>query len=160
LIGGLISYLRERIEEKKDLEADIRGDIRVALDAFDYFTETIGLDIADIFQKWRNVPITFMPAHVSNRHGWTERGSLYDLMDDAVMRATASLPTRMAATTNGKSAARCETSLRYGTRGSYHTLRASPKIRGLRPAYERFAPGETSAGLHAIIVRESKRRDP
>jgi hypothetical protein len=25
-----------------------------------------------------------MPAHVSNKHGQTEKGSLYDLMDDAV----------------------------------------------------------------------------
>ena len=59
-------------------------DIRASLGAYDYLTETIGLDIADIFRRWESVPITFMPAHISNKYGQTEKGSLYDLINDAV----------------------------------------------------------------------------
>jgi len=47
-------------------------------------TETIGIDLSNIFRRWRSVPITFMPAHVSNRHSPAEKGSIYDLIDDAV----------------------------------------------------------------------------
>lgn len=56
----------------------------IGLQAYDYLTDTIGLDIDGVFRRWRNVPPIFMPAHVSNAHGLTERGSLYDLIDDAV----------------------------------------------------------------------------
>ena len=87
LIQGLISYLRELVEENSEPAADIenfKDDIRVALGAYDYLTETIGLNVADIFWKWQSVPIIFTPSHVSNRYGQTEKGSLNDLMNDAV----------------------------------------------------------------------------
>jgi hypothetical protein len=56
---------------------------RIALGALDYLTETIGLDIGGVFRRWRRTPVIFMPSHVSNRHG-DEKGSLYDLLNDAV----------------------------------------------------------------------------
>ena len=56
---------------------------RLALDAFDYLTRVIGVDIDDIFRRWREVPIIFMPSPVSNRHG-EEKESLNDLLDNAV----------------------------------------------------------------------------
>ena len=57
---------------------------KIGLEAYDYLTGTIGLDVEGVFRRWRNIPMIFLPAHVSNRHGLTERGSLYDLIDDAV----------------------------------------------------------------------------
>ena len=57
-----------------------------SVEAYDYLTQTIGIDVPAIFRRWRNVPVIFMPAYVSNKHGLTEKGSLTALLDDA-MRA-------------------------------------------------------------------------
>jgi hypothetical protein len=39
---------------------------RLALGAYDYLIETIGLNVHNVFRRWRKVPVVFMPAHVSN----------------------------------------------------------------------------------------------
>jgi hypothetical protein len=57
---------------------------RIACGAYDYLTQTIGLNIPEIFRRWRRAPVIFMPAHVSNRYGASDRGSLLHLLDDAV----------------------------------------------------------------------------
>ncbi len=57
---------------------------RIACEAYDYLTQTIGLNIPEIFRRWRRTPVIFMPAHVSNRYGASDRGSLLHLLDDAV----------------------------------------------------------------------------
>ena len=80
LLQALISYLRDIIERNEEFT----NEIRVSLGAHDYLTETIGLNLEDIFRRWQSVPITFMPAHVSNKYGATEKGSLNDLINDAV----------------------------------------------------------------------------
>jgi hypothetical protein len=56
----------------------------IALGAYDYLVETIGLDLHEVFRRWRKVPVVFMPAHVANRYGASEKGSLLQLLDDAV----------------------------------------------------------------------------
>lgn len=56
---------------------------RIALDAFDYLTSVIGIDIDAIFKRWREVPAIFMPPAISNKHA-SEKGSLNDLLDNAV----------------------------------------------------------------------------
>jgi hypothetical protein len=82
LIRALISYLEEQIE--KSNEDEIKTDISVSVGAINYLSDTIGLDLDDIFRRWKSVPITFMPTHISNKYGHGEKGSLYDLIDDAV----------------------------------------------------------------------------
>lgn len=57
---------------------------RIGLEAYDYLAKTIGFDLEGVFRRWRKVPVILMPAHVSNRHGLDERGSIYELIDDAV----------------------------------------------------------------------------
>jgi hypothetical protein len=57
---------------------------RLAVDAYDYLTETIGLDVHDIFRRWRKVPVILMPAHVASRYAASDKGSLSHLLDDAV----------------------------------------------------------------------------
>src|SRR5439155_6570821 len=52
--------------------------------AYDYLTETIGLNVGDVFRRWRQVPVVFMPVHVSNRYGGGNKGSLPHLLDDAI----------------------------------------------------------------------------
>ncbi len=76
-----IQYLADR-EEHGDYIIENIG--RISTSAYDYLTQTIGIDVPDVFRRWRKVPVTFMPTHVSNKHGLTEKGSLYALLDDAV----------------------------------------------------------------------------
>ena len=67
-----------------DDDRTVENMCRLGLGAHDYLTGTIGLDISGAFRRWRKVPTTFVPTHVSNQHGLTEKGSLYDLLNDAV----------------------------------------------------------------------------
>jgi hypothetical protein len=57
---------------------------RIACGAYDYLLNTIGLDLRNVFARWRKVPLVFIPAHVSNRYGASDKGSLPHLLDDAV----------------------------------------------------------------------------
>jgi hypothetical protein len=44
----------------------------------------IRLNVHDVFRRWRKVPVFFIPAHVLNRYGASDKGSLLHLLDDAV----------------------------------------------------------------------------
>ncbi len=82
--------------------ADEHGDTihyasKIGLEAYDYLTGTIGLDVEIVFRRWRSIPMIFMPGHVSDAHG-TERGSLYDLIDDAVRAYVFGAPAAATAT--------------------------------------------------------------
>ena len=82
---GLIVIENELEFHKSDVgDETIENMCRIGLSAYEYLTETIGLDTDGVFRRWRSVPTTFVPTHVSNKHGVTEKGSLYDLLDDAV----------------------------------------------------------------------------
>ena len=82
-----IGYLEHVFEFRKDsgFEDDepIANTCRIALDAYDYLTKTIGIDISDVFRRWQSLPPIFMPAWVSNKHG-NDVGSLNDLLNDAI----------------------------------------------------------------------------
>jgi hypothetical protein len=85
--GGLaIDRGIERIEIDAENPMDDYGGnaFRLFLGAYDYLTKTIGLNVHEVFRRWRQVPVVFMPAHVSNRYGASEKGSLINLLDDAV----------------------------------------------------------------------------
>ena len=86
-----IEYLESPVAGRLDLEGSGLEDelewanrSSIALSAFDYLTETIGLDVHGVFRRWRKVPVVFMPAHVSNRYGASDKGSLAHLLDDAI----------------------------------------------------------------------------
>jgi hypothetical protein len=64
---------------------------RIARGAYDYLTNTIGIEPKDVFLRWRKVPEFFMPAHVSNKHGG-EKGSLDELLNDAIRAYVAGAP--------------------------------------------------------------------
>ena len=61
-----------------------RNSCRIAYEAYDYLVKTIGLNVYEVFRRWRRVPVVFMPAHVSNHYGASDKGSLSYLLDDAV----------------------------------------------------------------------------
>ncbi len=57
--------------------------IHKALGAWRFFVGTIGIDLAAIYQRWKATPVTFVPKHVSDRHGLTEPGSVYETLRQA-----------------------------------------------------------------------------
>jgi hypothetical protein len=67
-------------EEERDWENRCSS----AVSAYNYLTETIGLDLRDVFRRWHEVPVIFMPTRVSNRYGASDKGSLLHLLDDAI----------------------------------------------------------------------------
>lgn len=79
-------YAADSYAENVDTEFEdtIHIESKIGLDAYDYLTNTIGFNASEVFRRWRQIPVIFMPAHVSNKHGLTERGSIYELIDDAV----------------------------------------------------------------------------
>jgi hypothetical protein len=42
------------------------------------------LDVRGVFERWQRVPVVLMPAHVANRYGASDKGSLPHLLDNAV----------------------------------------------------------------------------
>jgi len=90
-----LDHLGDKLSDYEDADFGSPGAAnlcRPALEAWDYLQNTIGIDISGIFHRWRTVPVMFLPAHVSNRHGLTEKGSLFDLLDDAVRAYVAGAP--------------------------------------------------------------------
>jgi hypothetical protein len=61
----------------------IANKCQIALDAFEYLESVIGIDVDDIFRRWREVPPILMPSAVANKQD-DERGSLNGLLDNAV----------------------------------------------------------------------------
>ena len=76
----------EQLETEAQFVTDERvsNSCRLALGAYDYLTETIGLNLSDVFRRWRQAPVVLMPTHVSNRYGASDKGSLPNLLNDAV----------------------------------------------------------------------------
>jgi hypothetical protein len=64
-------------------EAQTSNICNIALEAYDYLTNTIGINIHAAFQRWQTLPPILMPSRVSNKYG-NKKGSLNDLLDDAI----------------------------------------------------------------------------
>lgn len=104
----------------------------IALEAWDYLQDTIGINIGGVFSRWRRVPVTFMPAHVSNKLGLTGRGSLFDLLDDAVRAYVAGAP--------AASVAMCRAALEIILKEHYLRPLGDPSLENLIDlAAERFS---------------------
>ena len=52
--------------------------------ALEFLRESIGLELGEVFDRWKDTPFTFVPSHVSDKHGLTEAGSLFDLLRQAL----------------------------------------------------------------------------
>jgi hypothetical protein len=74
-----VEYWRAEIHGAKV----VANKCQIALDAFGHLRDIIGIDIADIFRRWREAPRIFVPAAVHTKDG-LENASLNDLLDDAI----------------------------------------------------------------------------
>lgn len=64
----------------------------VGIGALQHFQTTTQIRIDDAFDRWNRLPPIFVPRHVSNRHGLTDRESLFGLLDEAVRAYVAGIP--------------------------------------------------------------------
>jgi len=67
-----------------DEDSDLGNEQRKALQAWNYFEKTIGLDLREVSKHWRLIQPIFIPDHVSNTYGLNDPTSLNELLYNAV----------------------------------------------------------------------------
>lgn len=93
-IRSLANTWLETYADAEQLGDWLMGDrLRVGLGAWEYLEKTIGVDVYGISRRWEMAPMVFVPKHVSDKHGLTEKGSLFDLLSDAVRAFVFGAPT-------------------------------------------------------------------
>lgn len=100
--GEAIRHLMSLAEHERDTHYDLaRMDSsndalanawNIGMQAVEYLEGSIGLDLNLAFERWNKVPPFFIPKHVSDQHGLTEKGSLYELLNDAIRAFVAGAP--------------------------------------------------------------------
>ncbi|QIG54498.1 hypothetical protein G6N82_10350 [Altererythrobacter sp. BO-6] len=70
---------------------------RIGVQALEYFEQVIGIDFDGAFDRWNNLPVVFVPRHVSDKHGLTSKAGLYALFNEAVRSYVAGAPAAAAA---------------------------------------------------------------
>ncbi|MFP1630960.1 hypothetical protein ACLB6G_04415 [Zhengella sp. ZM62] len=92
-IRSLKSVVSGVADGKREIgEYFIANALDVGLGALDHLEDRIGIDLALAFDRWSRLPPVFVPKHVSDRHGQTEKGSLYELLNDAIRAYVAGAP--------------------------------------------------------------------
>lgn len=71
---------------------DSAEDLRTDLDAWDWFTETVGIDLDGIEKRWNKLPRVLIPSHVPRPEGMNARDGLVELLDDATKAYVFGLP--------------------------------------------------------------------
>jgi hypothetical protein len=72
--------------------SDHADDLRTGLDAWNWFTETVGVDLAGIEQRWMRLPRTLIPSDVERTTSAVGRDGLVELLDDATKAYIFGLP--------------------------------------------------------------------
>jgi hypothetical protein len=112
----------------------------VGIEAFEFLEETIGFDTSAIFARWAKVPSLFVPRHVSNKYGFTEKGSLFALLSDAIRSYVAGAP--------AASIAMCRAALEMVLRDHY--------LRGQVTKRDKLAPVIELAALKYDFLSKTK----
>jgi len=72
--------------------SDHTEDLRTGLDAWEWFTETVGIDLAKIEERWRKLPRALIPSHMEGDAGGSGHDGLVALLDDATKAYVFGLP--------------------------------------------------------------------
>jgi hypothetical protein len=64
----------------------------VGIEALEFVQNDIGLDFDEVFERWNRAPQFHVPKHVSNRYGLSEKGSLFELLNDSIRAYIAGAP--------------------------------------------------------------------
>jgi hypothetical protein len=71
---------------------DSAEDLRTGLDAWDWFIETAGIDLAKIEERWKKLPRALIPSHMERAASAGGREGFIDLLDDATKAYIFGLP--------------------------------------------------------------------
>lgn len=63
---------------------DIADQQRKALQAWDWFRDTAGLDLKAVAHRWKEIEPILVPDHVANAYGASDPSSLYEMLNQAV----------------------------------------------------------------------------
>jgi hypothetical protein len=94
-IEALTKLLLEQAEARRGDEFDdspIANIYDVGVQALDHFQNVMGIDIQRAFDRWNALPAVFVPKHVSDKHGLTDKDGLFVLFDQAVRAYVAGAP--------------------------------------------------------------------
>lgn len=88
-ISQMIDLVGDQGQSRRDNAMDEADDFisntyLIGVEAIEYLENVIGIDIARVFERWNKLPTVFVPQHVSNKHGLSEKGSLFALFEEAV----------------------------------------------------------------------------
>ena len=72
--------------------SDHAEDLRTGLDAWEWFTETVGLNLVGIQDRWQKLPCTMIPSHFYRGSTVNSSDSLVELLDDATRAYVFGLP--------------------------------------------------------------------
>lgn len=92
----VIEYARDRVENAMTGGIDDPGLMNLlsrGVGAWDFYRDPIGVDFEGIARRWKQVPHFFIPQHVLDRYGRSERGSLSRLLNDAIRAYVFGVPT-------------------------------------------------------------------
>lgn len=96
-LESIIDYARDRVDSARMGGGDDNPSFIIQLNkgvgAWDFYTDIIGVDLEGIARRWKQVPDFFIPRHVLDRYGRSERGSMFDLLNDAVRAYVFGAPT-------------------------------------------------------------------
>lgn len=81
-----------RTNAQDDNDDFIANTVLVGVEAIEHFENVIGIDIARVYDRWNRIPAVFVPQHVSDRHGLSDKGSLFGLLEDAIRAYLAGAP--------------------------------------------------------------------
>lgn len=85
-----LGHLADRADEELN-DDHIRNLCRIAVEGSEYLHQVIGIDLVKVAARYRRIPVTFVPDHVSSAlHLGTE--GLFALLDDAVRAYVAGAP--------------------------------------------------------------------
>ena len=89
-IANMLQLAEHELDMKRSYDDDpvnnrMANTWSVGIQAIRFSEETIGIDLGDVFSRWNKMPSVFVPIHVSNKHGLSDKSSLYGLLDQAII---------------------------------------------------------------------------
>jgi len=90
-IDFVISWAWQKYYDLK-YEVPYAEELGAGLDAWEWFTETVGIDLAGIDERWKKLPRTLIPSHMERTASANGYDGLVDLLDDATKAYVFGLP--------------------------------------------------------------------
>lgn len=91
-LDTVVHYLWQKYEDHGADDPHLAERLRTGLDAWEWFTETVGIDLAAIERRWKTLPRTLIPSRVDPGSDAGAQQGLMALLDDATRAYVFGLP--------------------------------------------------------------------